>query len=356
MKKDKILKKDISRVLEITKSLWIRNNNKTFFLTGCTGFFGVWILNVFDKAIKKYKLDLKVYVLTRNKNIKKNPIYRLCDKKKINFIVGDVRNFSYPKDIKKIDFCVHGATTKAEETFKKQSYSLKKKIILEGTKRVLKFSKLKNCTNFFYLSSGSVYKNLDKDIKLTESSSTYTSKKITIKDNDISALGKSKIIAERIVLNYCKKNKISHSIGRFFTFVGPYMPMKIHYAIGNFLIAKLLKQQIKLNSTGKSVRSYMYISDCIIYFFFILFNLKSGGIYNIGSDKRIIILELSKLINKLLPRKVDININGKNNSKSFYVPSTSKLKKTFPSFRHITLNNSIKKTFLHLKKNKKYYL
>ena len=46
-----------------------------------------------------------------------------------------------------------------------------------------------------------------------------------------------------MVKNYCKKNEISYSIGRFFTFVGPYMPMKIHYAIGNFLIAKLLKKK-----------------------------------------------------------------------------------------------------------------
>ena len=117
-----------------------------------------------------------------------------------------------------------------------------------------------------------------------------------------------------------KKMKF-YSIGRFFTFVGPYMPMKIHYAIGNFLIAKLLKKEIKLNSSGKSVRSYMYISDCIIYFFFILFNQKSGAIYNIGSDEKISILELSRLINKILPGKVDININNKDNSKSFYVPS-----------------------------------
>ena len=48
----------------------------------------------------------------------------------------------------------------------------------------------------------------------------------------------------------------------------------------------------------------MYISDCIIYFFFILFNQKSGTIYNIGSDEKISILELSRLINKILPEKL----------------------------------------------------
>ena len=83
------------------------------------------------------------------KQIKKNYIFNLCENKKIIFITGDVRNFNFPKAIKKLDFCIHGATTKAEETFKKQSYDLKKKIILEGTERVLKFSKLKKCKNFF---------------------------------------------------------------------------------------------------------------------------------------------------------------------------------------------------------------
>ena len=354
--KDKLFTSDIKKIFKITKLFWKKNDNKVFFLTGCTGFFGIWIVSTFNIAIQNLKLNIKVFVLTRDKKIKKKIIYKISKNKNIKFIYGNILNFKVPNSIKKIDYIIHGATTSALETFNKQNYNLKKKIIIDGTKKILRLAKKKKCKNFFYMSSGAVYKNLNKNALLNEKSKTYSYFKLNSRDDDKSVLGKSKRKAEIEVINFCKKNKISFSIGRFFSFIGPFMPMNIHYAIGNFLIAKLLKKEIKLNSSGKSVRSFMYISDCIIHIFFILFNQKSGAIYNIGSDEKISILELSRLINKILPGKVDININNKDNSKSFYVPSIKKLKKSFPGFAYINLRDAIKKTFLHLKINKRYYL
>ena len=61
-------------------------NNKTFFLTGCTGFFGIWILCTFNELIKKHKLNIEIYVLTRNKQIKKTTFIIFTIIKKLNLL------------------------------------------------------------------------------------------------------------------------------------------------------------------------------------------------------------------------------------------------------------------------------
>lgn len=353
--KDKLFTLDIKKIFKITRSLWKKNDNKVFFLTGCTGFFGIWILSTFSFAIQNLKLNIKVLVLTRDKQIKKKIIYKISRNKNIKFIYGDIFNFKIPNSIKKIDYIIHGATTSALETFNKQNYNLKKKIIIDGTKKILRLAKKKKCKNFFYMSSGAVYKNLNKNKLLNEKSKTYTNFKLNIRDDDKSVLGKSKRKAEIEVINFCKKNKISFFIGRFFSFIGPYMPMNIHYAVGNFLLFKFLHKKIILNSNGKSLRSYMYISDCIVLIFLILFKNKKNTIFNIGSSKKISILDLAKKIDNLFVIKMGVVKNDLNKKHNIYVPSARKIL-NLKNFNFINLDQSLIKTFKHLKTFKKIYL
>ena len=92
------LKSDFLNIFDQTNHLWKDVKNKKIFLTGCTGFFGYWILRSFIKANKDLKLNSKIFVLTRKKNIKKSNIFKLCNDKAINFYIGDIRNFKYPKE------------------------------------------------------------------------------------------------------------------------------------------------------------------------------------------------------------------------------------------------------------------
>lgn len=353
--KDKLFTSDIKKIFKITKLFWKKNDNKVFFLTGCTGFFGIWIISTFNIAIQNLKLNIKVFVLTRDKKIKKKIIYKISKNKNIKFIYGDILNFKTPNSIKKIDYIIHGATTSALETFNKQNYNLKKKIIIDGTKKILRLAKKKKCKNFFYMSSGAVYKNLNKKALLNEKSKTYSYFKLNSRDDDKSVLGKSKRKAEIEVINFCKKNKISFSIGRFFSFIGPFMPMNIHYAVGNFLLFKFLNKKITLNSDGKSIRSYMYISDCITFIFLILFKNKKNIIFNIGSSKKISILYLAKKIDNLFGQKMGIIKNDLNKKCNIYAPSTKKLL-YFKNFNLTNLDQSLIKTFKHLNKFKKIYI
>ena len=137
------LKSDFNDIFSRTESLWSKIKNKNFFLTGCTGFFGYWILKSFLKANQEFKLNSQAYVLTRKKNLKQNPIHKLCSDPSIIFYKGDIRNFKYPR--KKFEFIIHGATTTASETFNKQDPLEKSSILIDGTKNILRFAKYCGC-------------------------------------------------------------------------------------------------------------------------------------------------------------------------------------------------------------------
>ena len=356
--KDPFFDKETSSIVNFTKKFWLKEKNKTFLFTGCTGFFGIWLLNVFLKANLKFKLNLKIIVLTRNKKIRETIFYKkLKYKKKIIFLIGDIRSFQFPKKILKIHYIIHGATTSALETFNNQDYNLKYSIIVKGTKRIIKLAKKTNCENFYYLSSGAVYGYHKKKIKLRENLSFLSNKKISKKENDITILGKAKKNAEELIIKSFINSKTYFFIGRFFTFVGPFMPLKIHYAIGNFLLKKIDNKSIHLNSNGQSLRSYMYIKDCIIWIIISLFknDMKNRGIYNLGSDKKISIFNLAKKISKIGLKRSKVFINDEITKHNYYIPDISKFKKVFNPPNITNLDLAIQKTMRHIRKNKKLY-
>ena len=345
------LNDDFIEILSRTEKIWKKSKKKIFLLTGCTGFFGYWLVRSFIEANKKYNLNIKLFILTRNKN---NLINKLLKDKIINFIIGDIRNFSYPKN--KIDYIIHGATTSALETFNKQNPLEKISIIVDGTKNILNLTKKKNCKKFLYISSGSVY---GKEFKLRKKMRESDVGNLNHIDpnHDLSVLGQSKKMAETLVSIYSKSNNISSSIARCFTFVGPLLPLDIHYAIGNFLKNKVSNKNILINSKGESIRSFMYMTDLTVWLLSILFFGKNGDTYNVGSDKGVSIKKLAKMINNLEKNNSKIRIKKIKSltDKNSYIPSISKSKKKLNLKIKHNLKESLKKTYLNLVDNKTFY-
>ena len=344
------LNSDFENIIKDTSKLWKNLKNKNIFLTGCTGFFGYWILRTFVIANKKFKLNSKAYVLTRNKSFKKDKIYKLCNDKSIFFHVGDIRNFKFPK--KKFEYIIHGATTSAYETFKNQSPLEKASVIIDGTKNILNFAKKCSCKKFLYLSSGAVY-----HIKSSSKKKFLETSPLTQIKDDNNVLGRAKRIAELQINLQSNKKYFKTNIARCFSFVGPLLPLNIHYALGNFLKNSISNKSIQIKSDGKSIRSYMYVTDLIVWLFHIFFNGKNSEIYNIGSENKISILNLAKLVKKTLNNKKKISYKKSNLSfiKSTYVPSTLKIRKELKMHQKINLNEAIQKTFNNIKDNRFIY-
>ena len=61
-------KDDLNLILEKTIDSWKNAKNKTFFITGGTGFFGIWLLMSFISINRTLKLNARIIILTRDKN------------------------------------------------------------------------------------------------------------------------------------------------------------------------------------------------------------------------------------------------------------------------------------------------
>ena len=216
----------------------------------------------------KLNLNAKAVVLTRNPNAYQEQSPHISSNPSIRFHVGDVRDFEFPEE--SFSHIIHGATTSATETFNKQDPLLKYDTITEGTRHVLDFAVHCNCEKFLLISSASAYGK--QPSKIFNVSEDYNGAPYTVDKNfDYSVLGEAKRASEMLTTIYSDKYGIETKIARCYTFVGPYLPLNIHYAIGNFIRDALNGVSIKINSNGTQRRSYMYTSDLTTWLWTILF-------------------------------------------------------------------------------------
>src|SRR5260370_33188789 len=91
-----------------------------------------------------------------------------------------------------------------------------------------------------------------------------------------SAYGEGKRMAELLCAIYRKSYGIETKIARGFAFVGPYMQLDTHFAIGNFVSDSLAGQCIEVRGDGTPLRSYLYASDLMVWLWTILTRGKAG--------------------------------------------------------------------------------
>ena len=103
-----VLHSAIRGVLARTQSLWPDLRNSTVFITGATGFFGIWLLETLLAANREFSLGLRILALSRDDAgfAKKAP--HLAHDRAVTWVSGDVRHFQFP--IGHVTHVIHAAT------------------------------------------------------------------------------------------------------------------------------------------------------------------------------------------------------------------------------------------------------
>ncbi len=320
---------------------------KKILISGSSGFLGGWLLNVMIFLNNTYNLKLRVCLILRSDKKKSNLIF----KDKYGIIENIYHDLTRSIIIsEKFNYFFHFAA----ETFFKSSKEEKKSstLMLKVTKNIEKILKENRVEKLIFLSSGAVY---GKD---TNIASGFEENDIN-KANRISAInyyGKAKIKSEKVFINSFSKDRNLDGllIIRAFAFGGSGFKRGSKYAFDNFIKNRVSGKNINLNSTGHSIRSYLHPIDFVIW---LISNLKIKGLWlsNIGSEKKIRLINLAKLIANIeiagLP-KVKINI-GTDNYFDNYIPNLSLAKKKGFKER-ISLNKQIKEAIISRLENKPY--
>ena len=337
-----VLAEDVKYIANNLENEIAHLKNSSIYITGGTGYFGKNILEAVLYLNEQRQLNIKLFILTRNKQffLSQHPRF---NHPSFFYIEGNVNDFWESPE--HIDYIIHGAGEAAklgqtdELEILETAYS--------GTKNLLEFAKTKKVKSFLYLSSGGVYGTQPYDLRHTPESYTGSP--------DISGLeacyGEGKRKAEYLCLYYGKKFQVPVKIARCFAFVGPYMPLDAHFACGNFIKNALQNESIVIKSDGSSVRSFLYTADLVSWLFKTLLHGQNLVPYNIGATQEISILELAGFISKSFNHSINIEVLQKEKVKNpaRYVPDNARIIKDLNITSFIPLEKSLQQTIEYYK-------
>lgn len=333
------LEEDLESIHNQGKSLWPSLKGARIFFTGGTGFIGTWFLESFVWLNDHLDLDMHAVVLTRNEAAFANRAPHIARHESITLLTGDVRDFTFPEG--SFSIVIHGATDASAKLLADDPIRMFDTII-EGTRRTLDFAVQSGAQKFLFLSSGAVYGEQPAHIEHCS--------ELDFNGPDCSKAGSAyaegKRAAELLCTLYAKQHGIDVKLARCFAFVGPYLPIDSHFAIGNFIRDAMAKHIIQVNGDGTPYRSYLYAADLILWLWTILLKGKAATPYNLGSDDAISIGELASLVDRTLGGS-GIHIREKplaGISPKRYVPSVKRAETELGLTQTVTLEQAIIKT------------
>lgn len=326
------IQSDLENISDFDPEMWNLLKNKRIFATGCTGFIGTWIIHSFLYVNKKYNLGAELYCLTRNKkkNVDKFP--------GVFFIEGDIENFNFPSG--EFEYFIHGATEVASYQ-QDTDHSALLNVSYVGTNRIIQFARTSACKKILFLSSGAAYGA--QPLELYRLDESYMGAPDITKPK--STYGEAKRLGELLLFN----QSVSATSARIFATCGPFLPQESTFAFSNFMDAVISNSNIKINSNGRTTRSYLYISDLTLWLWILLLKGRDKEIYNVGSEDEISISDLAQTIKNTLNSKVEIEILGQELDFNRFIPSNKKIRSEFKINNLVSLENGIKKSYEFLK-------
>lgn len=287
------LAEDLNSILDRGRALWPAVKGARFFITGGTGFIGTWMLESFVWLNDQLDLGMSAVVLTRNAAAFADKVPHVASHPSIKLLQGDIRTFAFPEG--RFSFVIHGATDASAKLNAEDPIRMFDTIV-EGTRRTLDFAVQSGAKDFLFLSSGAVYGDQPPHI------SHWSEFDLNGPDctNAGSAYAEGKRAAELLCTLYAKQHGIEAKLARCFAFVGPYLPIDSHFAIGNFIRDAMAKKPIHISGDGTPYRSYLYAADLTLWLWTILLRGHTGRPYNVGASQAISIAELAALVDTTL--------------------------------------------------------
>ena len=336
----KISDQDLNHIFEHTRPLWEYLRGKKIFVTGGTGFFGKWLLESFAWVNDQLKLDAQMLVLSRSPRRFSTRYPHLAHVSCIRFYQGDVMDFEFPRE--RFDFIIHAATDVGTQSNAENSILIIKTIV-EGTRRTLEFACQCGVKRFLFISSGAVYGKQPPG--LSHLPEDYSEAPDPLQP--VSAYGEAKLLAELLCAVYQKQCGLEMTIARCFAFVGPYLNLNVHYAVGNFIRDGLAGGHVHISGDGTPCRSYLYTADLAIWLWTILFRGAPGEIYNVGSDNAVSIKDLAYEVAALFSNSSQVVIAQSSVPglpPERYVPSVKKAREDLGLDSWINLKEALHRT------------
>jgi dTDP-glucose 4,6-dehydratase len=310
------------------------------FITGGTGFIGCWLLESLAWANDRLGLGAEALVLTRNLEAFARKAPHLARRPEIRFQAGDVRDFAFPAG--RFSHVIHAAT-EASARLNDEHPDVMLDTIVTGTRRALDFSVQCGAKQFLLTSSGAVYGR--QPATIPHMAEDYTGGPDV--SDPHSAYSEGKRMSELLCAIYARQHGFEAKVARIYALVGPYLPLDIHFAMGNFIRDALAGGPIKINGDGTPYRSYLYAADMVIWLWTILIRGAGNRPYNVGSRNALTIAQAAEAVSRALPGRVPVEIAQKpvpGRPAARLVPETARAQQELGLREWVPLDEGIRRT------------
>jgi dTDP-glucose 4,6-dehydratase len=310
------------------------------FLTGGTGFFGVWLVSALAHARRRLGVDVALSILSRDPEAARQKYGDLLDER-TELIRGDTRSFDFPSGT--FTHVIHGATSASaslNETRPREMFD----VIVDGTRRALELATLSGRPRFLLISSGAVYG--PQPTSITHMPEDHGGGPSPLDAR--SAYAEGKRAAELLATMWASEISGRAAISaRAFAFVAPYLPLDIHFAIGNFIRDALAGGPIRILGDGTPYRSYMYGTDLAVWLWTMLVKGQGGAAYNVGSEDGRPLSAIAERVAAATGAEVHIVRDptpGRLAAPERYVPETNRALRELRLVMHVNLDEAIRRT------------
>ena len=121
-----------------------------------------------------------------------------------------------------------------------------------------------------------------------------------------SCYDEGKRVAETLMMDYHRQNKVDIKIIRIFNTYGPNMAPNDGRVVSNFIMQALKKEEITIYGEGNQTRSFCYIDDLIEGTIRMMNSNNFTGPVNIGNPHEFTIIDLAKKVKKMTGSKSKI--------------------------------------------------
>lgn len=291
--------------------------DKHIFLTGCTSFFGKWLIECLLWAEYTMKLGIRLTVLTRNANGFLRNMPHLRRHKALTLVEGDATTLQ-PNVVSSFQYGIHAVNLLYDDAPDWAARHMRTAVL--STENIMHLAAEHGCGTVLLASSGGAYGSQ----QFSTSPFSETSLPVTLDEPTI--YGNTKRFLELFARALGREAGITVPVVRLFAFSGAYTPLIKRIALGSFIKNILLEEPIIITGDGNSIRTYLHACDMVIWTLAVL--VRGGNEeYNIGSSHPVSIRQLATTVLNCAKRpESDMTILGNSicgNAPSTYIPTIS---------------------------------
>ncbi len=328
--------RDIDDVVSALDPLREGLRNRRLLVTGATGFVGRSLVESLVAYEERLGIGLRVDAMSRNPNALFARAPHLVNSPVVRFLARDVVDGAEPAGA--YDLVVHAAASSDAREYASRPEAMIDTIV-RGTIRMLESTE--RADRFLYISSGAVYGRLPPDLLAVDE--TYVGGPAI--DDPASTYAHAKRLAEHVCFRAAARSARIVSIARCFAFVGPFLPLDQHFAIGNFIGDALNGRPIAVAGDGTPFRSYAHSIDLVVALIRTLTLGATARAYNVGSSVPTTIGDLARRIAERAGTSYTIAERpAATVVASRYVPDTRRIERELGHVESVDLDDAIDRT------------